>query len=167
MVNLNSKNVLLFTFLIIILFLASALISSLFLIEKMGNNECKTLPAESSVNLEGILEAGTVGEIKNDESQNDPLPPVIFNTSGIIAEIKSDRIIVAGNGSNFKDKAPREISVVFTNNTAVFVFRDQKIKYMGAEGLQNLKIGNKILMGGEENIRGKTEFIARTINVLQ
>lgn len=168
MIKLNSKKILVFTLLTVILFLISALVSSLFLIKGLrDNNNCKNLPVKNGVNLEGVLKSGTVGETNVDEPQNNPLPPAIFNTAGIITEIKNDRIVIAGNGSNFKDEAPRELNVVFTDNTTVFVSRDQKVKYNGIEGLQNLKVGYEISIEGAENIRGKTEFIGGTINVLQ
>lgn len=170
MINLNSKKILILTFLIVILILMSALISSLFLIKELrdnnSNDRCKILLIENSADLEGVLKPGTVGEVETDEPQDNPLPPAIFNTAGIITEIKNDRIVISGNGSNFEDKNPREINIIFTDSTAVFISNDQKTKYKGIEGLQNLKVGNEILIEGAENIRGKTEFIAGIINVL-
>jgi len=168
MTNLNSKKILVFALLIIILVLMSALVSSLFLIKELRDDDnCKTLPIENSVNLEGALKPGTVGEVETYEPQDNPLPPAIFNTAGIITEIKNDRIVISGNGSNFEDKNPREINIIFIDSTAVFISNDQKTKYKGIEGLQNLKVGNEILIEGAENIRGKTEFVAGTINVLR
>lgn len=168
MTNLNSKKILVFSLLTVILFLMSALISSLFLIKELRNNDnCKTLPIENSADLEGVLKPGTIGETETDEPRDNPLPPIIFNTAGVITEVKSDRIIIAGNGSNFNDKTSRELNIVFSNDTAVFVSVDQKIRYEGIGGLQNLKVGNEILVSGKENIRGKIEFIAGTIKILQ
>jgi len=166
--NLNSKKILVFTLLTIILFLMSALVSSLFLTKELrNNNDCKSLPVENNADLEGVLESGTIGETEIDKFRDNPLPPIIFNTSGVIVEIKSDQIIIVGNGSNFNDEIPRELSIIFSNDTIVFVSGDQKIKYEGLGGLQNLKVGDEILVSGKENIRGKTEFKGGTIKVLQ
>lgn len=121
-----------------------------------------------------VLKPGTVGEVKDNDKKSSgedsassfQLPPVVFNASGTITEIKSDRLIVSGEGSNFADKTPRTLNVVFTPETATFASSDQKTKYQGAEGLKHLKTGAKVLVEGDENIRGKIEFKARTINVL-
>lgn len=125
-----------------------------------------------------ILKPGAVGEIKTAgngaSGQNEPmpssnvqLPPVIFNTAGTIAEVKKDRLTVNGEGTNFADGKPRLLNVIYTSETLTFVSQNQKTKYIGLEGLKYLKTGDKVLIGGEENIRGKIEFKARTINVLQ
>ncbi len=125
---------------------------------------------------EEILKPGGVGEVKginsgentDSTSQNFQIPPVIFNTMGTISEIKSDRLIVKGDGSNFADGGARDLSAFFTVQTTVFIKSDQEIiKYVGFEGLKYLKAGNNILMEGEENLRGKTQFVTKTINILQ
>ncbi len=125
---------------------------------------------------EEILKPGAVGEVKDinslgntdTASQNFQIPPVIFNASGIISEIKSDRLIARGDGSNFADGGARDLSAFFTVQTTVFIKSDQEIiKYVGFEGLKYLKVGDNILMEGEENLRGKTQFVAKTINILQ
>lgn len=149
------------------LFLASALISSLFLLKELKNDNYEIPSLENRVNLEGVLEPGTIGEIENDDSQKNLLPPAVFNTAGVVVAIKNDRLIVAGNGSNFNDKIPRELNVVFIGDTIVFISSDQKVKYRGVDGLRNMAVGKEILIEGAENIRGKTEFAAGTINVLQ
>jgi len=115
--------------------------------------------------IEEILKSGKVGEEKVSETLVIKLPPVIFSTSGTIKEIRSDRLIIQGEGNNFSDQIPRELTVISTPTTLTFL-AGQKIKYQGLDGLKYLKEGMEILIEGEENIRGKTEFKARTINIL-
>lgn len=114
--------------------------------------------------IEEILKPGTVGEV-SPEAEVIKLSPVIFNTTGLIKEAQSDKLIVEGSGSNFSDQESRELTVIFTPTTLTFL-AGQKIKYQGLDGLKYLKAGMEILIEGEENIRGKTEFDARTINIL-
>jgi len=150
------------------------LISSLSLINKLKDGDnCEIPPLENKIDFEGAMKPGAIGEIENsggaddsDENKNELLPSVISGTSGTITDIKNDRVIVRGDGYNFGDKKPRELNVLFSTDTVVFMSGDQKIKYQGAGGLQNLKIGDRILIEGAENIRGKTEFTAGIINVL-
>jgi hypothetical protein len=115
---------------------------------------------------------GEVGEIKvkGETGQETPLvtptlPLSIFSTTGVILEVKNDRVIVKGDGFNFADQKPRELTIIFTNSTLTFS-KDQKMQYEGLAGLKYLKSGMEILIGSDENIRGKTEFKAKTINVL-
>jgi len=106
--------------------------------------------------------AGQIGEIPEKEIR---LPVSIFNTTGEIREIKKDRVLVWGSGTNFADQKPRELTLIFTKATLVFK-QGQKKFYQGLEGLKYLKPGMKILIEGDENIRGKTQFKVRTINIL-
>jgi len=105
--------------------------------------------------------AGTVGEVSDTD-----LPAAIFNTTGIIKEIKEDRLVAQGDGSNFADQQPRELTLIFTADTITFE-PGQKVFYQGLEGLKYLKPGMNILIDGAENIRGKTEFKINTINLIQ
>lgn len=109
-----------------------------------------------------ILKPGKIGEEKGVTSS---LPPVSFNTTGIISEVGSNKLIVEGDGSNFTDQKPRTLIVVFSDSTITFQ-PGQKIKYQGFEGLKYLEEGMEILIEGEENLRGKTIFLTRTINIL-
>jgi hypothetical protein len=118
------------------------------------------------------LKPGKVGEIKvkGETGQETPLitptlPLSIFSTTGVILEVKNDRVIVKGDGFNFADQKPRELTIIFTNSTLVFS-KGQKMQYEGLAGLKYLKSGMEILIGSDENIRGKTEFRAKTINIL-
>ena len=105
------------------------------------------------------LEPGKIGETKEKE-----LPLFVFNTTGQVKEIKEDRVIALGSGSNFADQKPRILNLLFTENT--LLFKEGK-KYQGFEGLKYLETGMKILIEGAENIRGKTQFKVKTINVLE
>jgi len=110
-------------------------------------------------------EIGEIPEEKIKEEEIPSLPQIIFNTTGVISQIKSDRLIVQGSGSNFVDQKQRELIIIFTDSTITFE-KGQKIEYQGLDGLLHLQEGMEILIEGEENIRGKTEFKARTINIL-
>lgn len=110
---------------------------------------------------------GEVGEISEKEVEEKgilPMPLVIFNTSGKILEVKSDRLIVQGDGSNFVDQKPRELNVIFIESTTTLE-PGQKVRYQGFTGLKYLKPGMEIAIEGAENIRGKTEFEASIINI--
>ena len=111
---------------------------------------------------------GEVGEISEEEIKEKnilPLPPAVFNTSGKILEVKSDRLIVQGSGSNFSDQKPRTLTLIFTGSTTVY---DPKTKFIsqGLEGLKYLKPGMEISIESPINIRGKIEFETSSINVL-
>jgi len=114
------------------------------------------------------LKSGSVGEIadpKENPDANTNLPSVVFNTSGTIMEIKENGITVNGNGSNFYDGKARKLTVTFASDTTVSLL-GQKEKYQGTDGLKLLKAGSKILVSGKENIRGKEEFEAKTVNIM-
>jgi len=108
---------------------------------------------------------GETGEPKEGEKPLIELPLVISNTSGTVKEIKKDRLIILGDGSNFSDQKPRELTLILTDSTITFE-PGQKIKYEGLEGLKHLKAGDLISISSPENIRGKTEFIVNYINKL-
>ena len=118
---------------------------------------------ESIPFAEEALQPGEIGELKEVEKPENELPTFIFNTSGVIKEINKDKIIVLGNGSDFSDKKPRELTLIFDESTITFE-SGQKIRYQGLEGLKHLEIGESISVSSSENIRGKTEFIVNTIN---
>jgi len=111
------------------------------------------------------LKPGEVGEPKEGEKPSVELPPVISNTLGTVQEIKTDRLIVSGNGSNFSDQKARELTLILTELTTTFEL-GQKIEHKGFEGLKHLKIGDEISIASPENIRGKTEFTVDYINKL-
>lgn len=115
------------------------------------------------------LRSGEIGEISEEEIEEReilPLRQIVFNTSGIILEVRKDSLIVQGSGTNFTDREPRELTLIFTESTLTLRIGGG-IKYQGLEGLKYLKSGMQILIEGNENIRGKTEFEARYIHILQ
>jgi hypothetical protein len=111
------------------------------------------------------LKSGEIGEIAEEETEEKeilPLPQVIFNTTGIIKEVREDYLLVDGDGSNFLDKKPRVLTVKVTEDTVISE-KGQKIWYKGFEGLKYLKVGEEITFQATENIRGKTEFFVDSI----
>jgi hypothetical protein len=118
--------------------------------------------------IAGPFKKGEIGEISEKEAKEkgiSPLPPAVFNTSGKILEIKSDRLIVQGSGSNFTDQKPRTLTLIFTDSTTVY---DPKTKFIsqGLAGLKYLKTGMEISIESSGNIRGKTELQVSSINIL-
>jgi len=111
-------------------------------------------------------EAGKVGELSEEEAkEKGTLPSSIFNTEGKILQIRADSILVDGDGANFEDRQSRNLIVLFTNSTSTFE-PFQKTQYIGLEGLKHLKPDMVISISGAENIRGKIEFKANTINII-
>lgn len=119
------------------------------------------------------MQAGEVGEIlvKEEESEivapfvSSTMPPAIFSTAGVITELKSDGIVVRGEGTNFADGVPRTLTVIFTADTITFN-KNQSFRWHGLAGLEQLQPDMEVLIEGAGNIRGKTEFEAKTINIL-
>jgi hypothetical protein len=132
----------------------------------------KALPAPTVPTAEhftpGIVgepeeQIGDKGEVPGLEET--PLPIMIFNTSGIIQEVHNNRITVMGDGTNFADQQPRQLILLFTLETNVFL--TDRTQYFGLDGLKHLKPGMQILINSVENIRGRTEFRVLNINVLE
>lgn len=135
-----------------------------------NNSQIATQPIEKAVPL--AEQKGEVGEVKvKDETTKEEaplvsavMPPVITSTVGEIKEIKDDFLIIRGEGTNFADGKPRELKTTFTAQT--ITFSQNFTQYKGVEGLKILKVGRRILVEGEGNIRGKTEFNLKTVNIL-
>lgn len=130
--------------------------------------KCNTPKKLTTEEVSGLLKPGTVGEISQNGGGVSPeieIASYVRDTSGVIQEIKEDRIVVQGDGFNFADQAPRLLTVIFTEDTIT-----QKPgganKQVGLEGLKQLKSGMEILISAIENIRGKTEFKADIITIL-
>ena len=66
--------------------------------------------------------------------------------------IIGDRIVLRGDGFNFADGTPRDLTVIFTNSTLTFE-KNHLISYLGFERIKHLKPGMKILIDSQENIR--------------
>ena len=125
----------------------------------------KALPTPN-IPTEEIFQSGQVGEIEVDPTIPQPgeeLRDIIFNTGGIIQEVHRDRVIIIGNGSNFEDRQPRQITLLWTLETDLFLA--DGTRYVGLRGLEQLSQGMHIGITANENIRGRTEFTARNINI--
>jgi len=126
---------------------------------------------EVSVLLEQELTSSAVpeqlkgGEVGEGEKMDDKVPAFIPNTAGVIKGIRENAIVVAGTGSNFADKKPRDLTVILTDTTITMKVGGD-IKYIGLEGLEYLNLEMEVSINGEENIRGKTEFKAKYIYIL-
>ncbi len=110
----------------------------------------------------------TSGDGKTTETasnQNPQIPALISNTSGTVTAAEGYRLIVDGNGRNFVDGKPRSLTLIYAPETTTII--SSSARYKGAEGLKYLKIGDKILIEGEGNIRGKTEFKVININLIK
>ena len=130
----------------------------------------ETVPEQMKSGEVGEIEEGKTLEEVNPEAvtrpvrpPETPMPPTVFDTKGEIFSIEKDSITVKGSGENFADQRSRTLTVKFTAQTLTFE-KGQKVKYVGLDGLNHLKPGEKILINSSENIRGKTEFIASYIN---
>ena len=118
--------------------------------------------------------AGEIGEIyqKNEETGEEKpivtpiMPPAIFSTTGKIKAVKENGIIIRGDGYNFADNVKRDLEVLFNEDTLVFL-SNQMENHKGPEGLDYLSLGDEVLINSQKNIRGKIQFTAKTINVLQ
>jgi len=154
-----------------------------------GKGKLFAPPTEPKVVLPEEAGAGKIGEIPQDSKEKEiweaalkespsslarggvkepdktSLPPMVFNTTGLIKEVGEDRIVVFGNGSNFADGVQRDLTVIFSDSTILFS-PGQTVHLKGKDGLKYLKPGMEISIEGEENIRGRTEFTGRHINIL-
>ena len=137
--------------------------------------------SEEDTSFSAGAESGEVGEMKDGELGDDltgeeseniensvrppdtVLPPVVFNTKGVIVSIEGSNIIVQGNGSSFEDQKPRVLTVKITSGTLIFE-KGNIASYQGKEGLLYLLTGDQVLIESSQNIRGKTEFPAAYIN---
>ncbi|PIU75155.1 MAG: hypothetical protein COS76_02305 [Candidatus Portnoybacteria bacterium CG06_land_8_20_14_3_00_39_12] len=154
--------------LIVIIIIIGIIVFWLSLKKPTPPTRVKEKPTQKIEEISGPLKSGEVGEIPEEEAKEkniSPLPPTIFNTSGIIQEIKEDRLIIKGDGSNFEDREPRELNLIF-NDSTITSDSNRKITYQGLEGLKYLKPGMKVSIEGTENIRGKIEFKVSSISIL-
>jgi len=159
------QNTLTIILILLDLFVIILLASSFFSLRKtiLSPKVAEKPPVEE---ISEPLKPGEIGEITGKEVEEKGIllpPPTIFNTSGTISEVKSDRLIVQGSGSNFVDQKPRELTLIFTDSTITFE-SGQRIKYQGLEGLKHLRIGEVIGISSPENIRGKNQFVVDYIN---
>lgn len=131
--------------------------------------ELKALQALQQIDIpaDELFRPGEIGEIETDPEMPLPaneLPAMVFNTSGMIQEVLDNRVIVLGDGANFADGQPRQLTLLFTIETNVFLA--DRTQYVGLRGLNYLRPGMQILINSVENMRGRTEFRVSNINVL-
>ena len=150
-------------FIIGVIIIAGSLVYLGYFLGSREKQACQ--PEEQKVLTPEELGAGDVGETGDTPLITPTMPPAIFSTAGIITEVKSDRLIIRGEGTNFADNVPRIITAFFTDITITFN-TNQSINWQGMDGLNQLQEGMRILIGSPENIRGKTEFRVKTINIL-
>lgn len=125
--------------------------------------------ASMEIGVVGNLEIGESIENVNPEAIenpvrpiNEPIPADIFNTSGIILAIQGNSIIVRGIGTNFDDQIKRDLVVLINEETYV------NGVYGDAEYFKkSLKIGDNVSIEAPYNIHGKTEFLAKYINIIK
>ena len=171
------KNILDFTKKYHLVFIIVLLIFVLLLINHISvlNKEIASLYQESLPETISSQEsgAGNVGEVMvKDEKTGEEaplvspiMPPEIFSTTGIVIEVKTDKVIVKGEGTNFADGKARVLTVIFTDETISFA-KTSSFRQTGAIGLKQFESGMQVLIGSSENIRVKTEFKAKTIKIL-
>lgn len=127
---------------------------------------------DSASSTQALFEKGEVGEllIKNEATGeqelmvNSSLPLAIFSTTGEVVEMKSDKLIIRGSGSNFADGVSREIIGLFSEETSVF--DKSNVKHPIGDGESYLMPGSAVMVESSENIRGKAEFFLKTISIL-
>ena len=161
--------------LFIILGLVIIGIGIIYFLGQVGKEGSSKVPlSEEAITPPAESEPGEVGEVKvKDETTGEEkslvtplMPSDIFSTAGVITEVKIDSLIIAGEGTNFADGVSRDLTCIFTDETLTFE-KGQLGRYQGKDGLNYLKKGMKILVGSDENIRGKVEFKIKTISVLE
>ncbi len=158
----KNKKIILIPVILVIL----ALIFLGYYLGRRGKESSPNQPKETEAAFSRELEPGNVGE----ESQAPAsFPSVILDISGTVSKIESDRVILKGTGANFADGKPRELAVVMTSSSVVVMPSEEykTISYLGKKGLEYLKVGMEAAVHSEENLRGKTEFKASKITVLQ
>jgi hypothetical protein len=137
---------------------------AIFAVQLKVISRSKSPVTELKPNYSGSFKAGIIGE-EEASTKFAEFPQVLYNTSGKIKEIRTDRIIITGSGASFADQQPRDLILLVTSSTITNT-KDGSKSYTGSSGLMILKSGMEILVEGAENIRGKTEFMANYINIL-
>ncbi len=93
------------------------------------------------------------------------MPVDIFSTSGTIVSVKRNGLVALTEGFSFADGQPREVELVFTDSTVVRS-ADRSERWTGLEGLNHLTSGMMVLVASDENIRGKTKYEVKNVNIL-
>ena len=133
-----------YRFLFIILSLVIIGICLVYLLGGIGEEEySEDLSSAGVITSPAESEAGEIGDIKiKDEEtgkENSLVTPIIpqsiFSTAGIIVEVKTDALIITGEGTNFADNIPRNLTCIFTDETLTFE-KNQLQYYKGGQGLK-------------------------------
>lgn len=156
-------------FIIVIVLIIALAVLFYFLGRRAGKEpEVSRLESEQRLNQPEYsperLAPGEIGETEAD-LQQPGFANHIFSTVGRILETGQDYMVVAGDGSNFADGQARELRCRFADTTLTFDQAGEK--YQGIVGLAVLKPEMTVLVDGAENIRGKTEFELRTVNIIK
>lgn len=119
------------------------------------------------------LQMGKVGELEVETPSGEKVPLItpeipgqIFSTSGEVLEIGENYLIILSDGQSFADRKQRKIKCLFDEATLSFS-KDHTQRFYGKAGLSILRKGIKVLVSSRENIRGKIEFVASTVNILE
>ena len=168
---MNKKTIYLISLVVILLVIAFVL---LYFLGPHGKTLGPKLNTQGlSTTPQAKEKAGSVGEVtvKNPKTgKEEPLktakmPPAIFNAGGTITKLYSNGLTIDTSGYSFADEKPRTIQVLYTDKT-ITTMADRSSKYKGFAGLNHLKIGQKVLVESQENVRGKVKFEAKYINLL-
>ncbi|MCX6791378.1 MAG: hypothetical protein NTV62_04315 [Candidatus Gribaldobacteria bacterium] len=134
-------------------------------------NESNLQEIASGLNTEQ-QKVGDIGEVKIKDAttgqeeilQNANFPLLITSTVGKVIKIENGYLTLQGNGNSFADAQPREIKAKATEQTKVFDAQQKMTE--GVTAINSLTLGQNVLVEGEGNIRGKTEFNLLTVNIL-
>ena len=118
-------------------------------------------------------EAGSIGEVfvKDEETGEEvplktaTMPPALFNFAGTVKEVLANGLIIVGDGHSFADNQPRELTILFRDET-VTTSADRQGRFAGLVGLDHLTVGQRVLIESDENIRGKLKFQVNYLNIL-
>ncbi|MGI6340650.1 MAG: hypothetical protein ACOX0B_00395 [Minisyncoccales bacterium] len=167
--KIDNKKIIISLLILVILILG--IVSFLKIIDKNPTLEVYVPVPEASMEIGevGLMEEGETLDVVNPEALENPVRPLdipaprdIFHTSGVITAIQANSVIIKGIGTNFDDQKKRDLTVVIDENTTVNGVKGD-LKYFK----KNLKIGDEIAIEAPYNIHGKTEFLARYINIIE
>lgn len=120
---------------------------------------------ESILNPPQLDEGGTVGEVEDVKPSSRLISQTIYSTSGTITKIGEDFVSIRGIGDNFVDQQSRQLKVLVDEAT-IITNKDRTQRVIGLDGLGLLKLKDSVIVKSPQNIRGRTEFSAKYINVI-
>lgn len=170
------------TLLVLVLIMASSLSYTLYALRSQ-KSEAPIAQEETVETLPPFRSAGSVGELSGDTASADrgvtvsstgeeqvigteEISTYIFNTSGVIQEINDNAIIILGSGVNFADNISRRLTITITSETIFNNFDSPGVVLgRGPAGLQNLKVGDTVIVASPTNIRGYDTFNASYVSL--